>query len=101
MGSHRDSDHDELRVKLLDELRIRAEVMTELGKNTEATRAVLEQWNYDDIEISRKEDDRNGVLRISIGGRPNVARSEYCNFRGDHNQCIALLERVLQGMKQR
>ena len=103
MGSHLDQDHsgNAERSKILDELRIRSELMSELGKNSHQTANVVRKWNHDKIEVSEKEPDQNGVLRISIGGHPDMTRSEYCNFRGDQSKCIALLERCIKAMKKR
>lgn len=98
MGSHQDLDHDE-RSRVIDELRCKAEVLSDLGRNRVTNDKVLEQWNHDGIRVQMLPEDRNGVLRISIGGHPGIERSEYCNFRGDQQQCIRLLERCLQAMK--
>lgn len=100
MGSHADIDHGE-RKQILDELRLKAELLSELGKNRVTNDKVEEEWMHDGIRVQMLPDDPQGVLRISIGGHPDFERSEYCNFRGDQGKCIALLERCLTAMKQR
>ena len=96
MATHLDDDH---RRKILDELKVRADLMTELGKNSHQTANVIRKWKHNHIEVSEKEPDPQGVLRISIGGRPDIRNSEYCSFRGDQSKCIDLLERALKSLK--
>lgn len=100
MGSHQDMDHGERR-RIIEELRLKSELMTELGANrTTADGDVLEESEVDGLRVQKKPDDERGVLRISIGGHPAIERSSYCNFRGDRRACIELLERALYAMKQ-
>lgn len=97
MGSHSDND---ARRGFLDELRIRAELMSELGKNSVANDTVLEAWDENGVRVEHLPDDRQGILRISIGGGDHLPiKGDYCNFRGDQSQCIKLLERALAAMK--
>lgn len=98
MGSHADVDHGE-KSRILDELRLKAELMSELGKNRVTNDKVQKEWVHDDIRVQLLPDDPQGVLRISIGGHPDFDRSEYCTFRGDQSKCIALLERCLSAIK--
>ena len=98
MGSHQDVDHQE-KSRVLDELRLKSELLSELGKNRVTADRVLEEWEHDSIRVQMLPDDPQGVLRISIGGHPDFERSEYCNFRGDQARCIRLLERCLAAMK--
>lgn len=100
MGSHIDSDHGS-RKSILDELRIRSEVMTDLAKNSIATSRTLEKWTLNDIHVDRKEDDQHGVLRISIGEHPTIDGSGYCTFRGDQSRCISLLRRAIEALESR
>lgn len=95
MGSHRDTDH----AAILEDLRRRAEIMKDLGKNRIANEKVVEEWTHDAIRVQMLPNDPNGVLRISIGGHDDLKPSEYCNFRGDQGRCIRLLERCLAAMK--
>ena len=97
MGSHRDSDHGKARV--LQELKLKAELLSDLGKNRVANERVLEEWIFDEIRVQMLPDDEHGVIRISIGGHADLHPSEYCNFRGDQGRCIALLTRCLEAMK--
>lgn len=102
MGSHMDRDHrEEDQSTVLERLRLKAELMTELNKNTVTRDRVVEEWKYDGIRVQMLPDDPDGVLRISIGGHPEFEHSEYCNFRGDQGRCIALLERCLAAMRVR
>ena len=98
MGSHVDTDHGKLS-RILEELRLKSEVLSDLGKNRVTNDRVLEQWGHDGIRVQMLPDDKQGVLRISIGGHPDINPSEYCHFRGDQSKCIALLERCLAAMK--
>ena len=101
MGSHGDMDHgeDARRSEVIKELTLKAELMTELGKNRITADRPLEAWQHEGISVQMLADDPQGVLRISIGGHPEFENSEYCNFRGDQGRCISLLERCLAAMK--
>ena len=98
MGSHRDVDHN-LRKHVMDSLSLKAELLSDLGKNRIANEKVLDEWTHDGIRCQLLPDDEYGVLRLSIGGHPEIMPSDYCNFRGDKGRCIALLEKVLAAMK--
>lgn len=69
MGSHADRGHQE-RQEFLKELTLRAELMTDLSRNT----------------IQNEED-------IPVHG-------DYCNIRGDVGSCIKLLERAIVALKE-
>jgi hypothetical protein len=98
MGSHSDRDHSE-DSRILKELQLKAELMSDLSRNRVTNDRVQEEWHHDGIRIQMLPDDPHGMLRVSIGGHPTIERSEYCNFRGDQGKAIALLERCLSGMK--
>ena len=83
----------------MDELRRKAEVLSDLGKNRITNDRVIEQWEWDRIRVQMLPNDPQDVLRISIGGHPDINPSEYCNFRGDQAACIRLMERCLEAMK--
>ena len=102
MGSHRQDDH-QLRQEFLKEMSLRAEIMTDLGKNRMTTEGkCLEKWTHDGIRVERLPDDMSGVLRISIGGGEDTpVPGDYCSFRGDQSKCIRLLEAALAAMKSR
>jgi len=110
MGSHADYDHlsDESRVQweaqrkdFLRELKIRAEVMESLSKNTLQNEPVLLDWKHDGIRCQLLPDDRQKILRISIGGGDDLPiKGDYCNIRGDIGKCIALLERAITALKK-
>ena len=100
MGSHRDTDHAEARREFLKELEIRADVMTSLSKNTLQNEKPLLSWEHEGVTCQLLPDDRQKILRISIGGGPNLpASGDYCNIRGDVGACVALLERALTALK--
>lgn len=100
MGSHSDSDH-ELRREFLKELKLRAELMTDLGKNDLQEGNVLLDWQHDGMRFQLLPDDRQKILRISIGGGDCLpVVGNYCNIRGDIGQCIHLLEKALAGLKR-
>jgi hypothetical protein len=98
MGTHFDSDHGKKR-DVLQELRLKSELLTELGKNRVTNDRVLEEWQHCGVRVQMLPDDEQGVLRISIGGHPDHKPSEYCNFRGDQGRCISLLQRCLAAMQ--
>ena len=98
MGSHSDVDHGE-KSRILQELKLKAELMEEIGKNRVTQDRVVEEWTKYGVRVQMLPDDPHGVLRISIGGHPEFSKSEYCNFRGDQGRCIALLEKCLKVMK--
>jgi hypothetical protein len=98
MGSHQDLDHR--RSEFLKELKIRGDVMEELGKNRMAQDRPIRKWKHGDVTVQEQEPESTGVLRISIGGGPDTpVLGDYCTFRGDQSKCIALLERALDAMK--
>lgn len=100
MGSHADRDHREGQYQsVLESLRAKAEVMTDLGVNRVTNDRVLEEWEHDGVRIQMLPDDPHGVLRISIGGHSDIKPSDYCNFRGDQGRCIVLLEKCLVAIK--
>jgi hypothetical protein len=98
VGSHVDSDHGE-RSRILDELRLKSEMLEELGKNRVTNDRVIEEWTKHGMRVQMLPDDPHGVLRISIGGHADIKPSEYCSFRGDQGRCIKLLEKALKLMK--
>jgi hypothetical protein len=100
MGSHRTEDH-EARKEFLQEMRLRAEIMSDLGKNRMTTEGkVIRKWKEGGITVAELPADMSGVLRISIGGGPDTpVPGDYCNFRGDQGKCIALLERAIKAMQ--
>lgn len=100
MGSHMDRDHGgESTADILRHLRAKAEVLGDLGKNRVANGKVIRQWDAGGIRVQELPEDEQGVIRISIGGHPEITPSEYCNFRGDQSKAIDLLERCLAAMK--
>lgn len=100
MGSlHSDMDHSRQR-ELLNELKIRGDVMQELGRNRMAQDKPIRIWKHEGLTVQEQEAESTGVLRISIGGHPDApALGDYCTFRGDQSKCIAILERALAAMK--
>jgi len=74
--------------------------MSDLGKNELQKGRPLRQWKHDGVTVQQRDEDMNGVLRISIGGGPHLpVHGDYCNFRGDQGKCIALLKRALAAMQ--
>ena len=103
MGSHQDRDHrlEEEQARFIEELKIRGDVMAELGKNRLAQGKPIRKAEIDGIRFAEQEEESTGVIRISIGGGPDTpVRGDYCTFRGDQGKCIALLESVIAGLKQ-
>lgn len=100
MATHADKDH-ELRREFMKELELRAEIMEDLVKNTIQNEPVLADWKHHGVRCQLLPDDRQGILRISIGGGPDTpVRGDYCNIRGDVGKCIALLERAVEALKR-
>jgi len=98
MASHSDSDH-EMKARVLDELRMKAELMEDLGKNDLALGNVQSESRLDGIHIRQLPPDKQGVLRLSIGGRPDMEGTQYLTYRGDTRQCVELLEQALSAIK--
>ncbi len=99
MGSHRDEDHGR-RTEFLKELTMRAELMSDLAQNDLQDGRVLLDWRHDGMRLQLLPDDRQGILRVSIGGGDDLpVNGDYCNIRGDIGRCIQLLERALEGLK--
>ena len=61
---------------------------------------LLAEWEVNGIHVIKRPDDSQGILRISVGGCDAPIRYHYCTFRGDKEQCIALLEAALAAMRQ-
>ena len=99
MGSHIDDDHAARR-EFLKELNLRAEIMSELSRNDLQDGNVLADWRHDGMRCQLLPDDRQGILRISIGGGEDIPVGDYCNIRGDIGKCIRLLERAVVALKQ-
>ena len=100
MGSHQDVDHG-ARKEFLRELTMRAEIMEDLGKNELQQGRPLEESEFGGVRVQRRQDDKQDICRISIGGGDHLpAHGDYCNFRGDHARCVALMERALEAMKR-
>jgi len=102
MGSHSDFDHslESRRRDFLKELGLRAELMADLGMNAEQRGKPLASWTHDGMRCQLLQDDRQGILRISIGGGDDLpVLGDYCNFRGDVGKCIRLLERTIDALR--
>ena len=67
---------------------------------------LLGEWQHECVRVRILPDDLHGILRLSAGGlvvRPPASVAlkhvDYCVIRGDVNQCIELLERVLRALR--
>lgn len=102
MATHFDNDHrDAARQDFLKELELRAELMSDLAKNDLQDGNVLADWKHDGMRCQLLPDDRQGILRISIGGGDDLpVMADYCNIRGDIGKCIRLLERAVAALKK-
>lgn len=61
---------------------------------------VLQRWELDGMQCVVRPNDPQGILRISIGGGPELPGGMgYCTIRGDKQQCIELLTRALQALQ--
>lgn len=50
------------------------------------------------VRITKKRSDPLGVVRVSLGGAPEIG-GYYCVYRGTKEQAIECLEKSLQAMK--
>lgn len=57
----------------------------------------LAEWTHERLQVTRLPNDDLGVLRISVGGIPDG--TAYCNFRGDPESCLEVLERAAVAMR--
>jgi len=100
MGSHSDLDHR--RDDFVKELRLRAEIMSDLSMNREQSEKPLAEWKHGTMRCQVRPNDRQGIVRISIGGGDELPVSvEYCNVRGDMAECVKLLARALAALQAR
>ncbi len=60
----------------------------------------LAHWAAHGIDVEQLPDDEHGILRISVGGGDTPANVNYCRFRGDREECVALLRRALRAMER-
>lgn len=58
----------------------------------------LAEWQHGRVRVRKMPDDEHGLLRISVGGGDTPLEGDYCTFRGDREQCIALLNRALNAL---
>jgi len=98
MQTHNDSDS-----LFMDRLKERATKMANdklseitAGKDDEKVR---DEWEHDDMHVTHRPDDEQGILRISIGGGIREAQFDYCVFRGDRIECMAMLEKALAALR--
>ena len=60
----------------------------------------LDKWRAEcGMNIVQRPDDEQGILRVSVGGKPAVI--DYCVFRGDRAKCAELLERAAAALRRR
>ena len=85
------------------ELERRALSMREKGESIIASQGIdepLSHWSYKGLHVKKLEDDKQGILRISIGGGDDSPIPlKYCTFRGDKEACIKLLQETLEALK--
>lgn len=107
MDSHFDPDHrtrTHKRSEFLKELEIRADTIRSLGKSRITGGAddepVLSRWESCGIGVIQRQNDGQGILRISIGGGEDLpVNVNYLVFRGDRADCIKLLKRALTALE--
>lgn len=99
MQTHADDQH-----KFMLELRRRAEESMK-NRQSEITTGEPEEkplasWKSNGLQVVHMPDDKQGILRISIGGGDHLpAVVNYCTIRGKVGQCIGLLERAIAALK--
>lgn len=60
----------------------------------------LEKWTAANVQVVKRPDDEQDILRISIGGGDHLPVTlNYCVFRGDKARCIQLLRRALKALE--
>ena len=95
MQTHEDSDFDrEQQEKWLRELEEKAKKMTDEGASEITAAPALLEWKHGRVTVRQLPDDEHGILRISIGGGDTPLGEDYCTFRGDREQIVALLNRA-------
>lgn len=61
---------------------------------------VLAEWKSNNVMVTQRPDDPQGILRISIGGGDMLPVSlNYCVFRGSRGLCVDLLRRALKALE--
>lgn len=108
MQTHKDYDHehDKVRQMFLDRLedragemeRAQAALLTAGGEDEQP----LDRWKHGGVTVREMPPDEQDILRISVGGGPNLPVSvNYCVFRGNRHHCIHLLKRALAALEAR
>lgn len=100
MQTHEDAQH---KTSFIERLRERADAAEKAKASVITSGAhgekALAEWKSGGISVRHMPDDEQGILRISIGGGKTPVPVEYCVFRGDLGQCIALLERAIVALR--
>lgn len=103
MQTHEDMAHINLESAFLKKLKQRATEAENRGDGTitagKPGEVALAVWDYGTMRVRHMPPDEQGILRISIGGGHTPIPLDYCTFRGDRGQCIALLEKALEALK--
>ena len=100
MQTHHDDNH---RASFLSELRRRAEEAEKARSATIATDGeALAVWkSLNGMYVKHLPDDPQGILRISVGGGDHLPVTlNYCAVRGKISECISLLEKAVQALKE-
>ena len=87
----------------MDELQERAEKM-HLGKESQITAGrdgepKLAEWDYKGFNVCQRPADKQGILRISIGGGETPVPLNYLVFRGGQGECVDLLRKALRALE--
>lgn len=107
MNTHDDFAHTSSKKRLfLRELEERAKKMVDNRASAitggSPGEPVVDNWTENGIMVTKRPDDEQGIMRISIGGGPNTpVNIDYCVFRGDLGDAVDLLERALVALKSK
>ena len=113
MQTHDDRSHNpiidsiprESEEDFMGRLRDRADEAMRAGSSTitagKEGEQALEKWKANGVHVQRLPEDEQGVLRISIGGGPNLPVAlNYCSFRGNRRHCLHLLKKAVAALEE-
>ena len=61
----------------------------------------IDEYLANDVYVTQRPDDEQGILRISVGGGVRNRNVNYCVFRGDRKRVIDLLKKAVVALEAR
>ena len=106
--SHEDKEHLRklVAVSFMEKLEAKADTMRSRSMSTiaggEPEEKELASWKASNkMQVVHMPDDKLGVCRISIGGGNGIpVAMDYCTIRGSVGECIDLLEKAIEALKE-